>query len=280
VDPAIRVLLVDDEEQFVLNLAKLLKTRGFDVATAFDGFDAVETVRNQSGFDVVVLDVKMPGKDGMATLREIKQLAPGIEVIMFTGHATLSSGIQAMREGAYDYLMKPCDIEDLIAKIERAYDVECIKRQPVLWPRNKVEEIIYYSFGQLDPNDSLDMALEMFRRESRETATETLFVLDRENRLQGFVVKQDLVQAARELCPEFSLTWAELCENPQWLPPKKLRHIMHADTITTYPEERLTDAAHRMITHKFPSMPVVRHGKVIGVVRLPDIFRYVEHEIE
>lgn len=139
---SIRVLLVDDEERFVLNLARLLEFRGFKVSTALDGFKALEALeKKDEGFDVVVLDVKMPGMDGITTLGKIKKKFPDIEVIMLTGHATLESGLQCIREGAFDYLMKPCDIEDITKKIKEACEVERIKSRPMLWPRNPVKEI-------------------------------------------------------------------------------------------------------------------------------------------
>src|SRR5512134_3171295 len=149
----IRVLLVDDEERFVQNLAKLLRSRGFEVATALDGAAGAAAVEKKDGFDVVLLDVKMPGMDGIETLRRIKDLSPDTEVIMLTGHADVETGIEAMREGALDYLMKPCDIEDLVAKIIEAHEIEDIRRRPVLWPRRLVKEITCPSFIRLDTED-------------------------------------------------------------------------------------------------------------------------------
>ena len=276
----IRVLIVDDEEQFTLNLARILVSRDFDVTTAFSGFKAVDTVRDEDDFDVIILDVKMPGMDGVATLKEIKKLSPDTEVIMLTGHATLDSGIQAIREGAYDYLMKPCDIEDLAEKIREAYGVESIKRHPVLWPRNKVEEIIQFSFKKLAPEDPLVRALDLFGQESGETTAETLFILDSEDRLQGLVSKRDLIDEAQKAHPELSLTWTGLSQHPEWLPRKRLIEIMRPETMTTYPEESLTDAAFRMIKSNIRSIPVVKEGKTVGIVRMRDIFQYIEHEIE
>lgn len=276
----IHVLLVDDEEQFVLNLGKLLESRGFKMSTAFDGFQAVDAVQNTEGFDVIVMDVKMPGMDGITALKRIKQLAPATEVIMLTGHATLKSGIQAIREGAFDYLMKPCDIEDLTAKIQEAYAVETIKRHPVLWPRNKVEELVCYTFERLDPDSRLPDALEVFKQENGARAAETAYILDNEDRLLGFITRRDLIEAARETCPEFSLTWTALRENPDWLPPKRLRHVMHSRILYCRSDELLSDVAHQMITNKFRTMPVIDQGKVVGVVRLQDIFLHLEHEIE
>ncbi len=115
-----KVLLVDDEKDFVEVLAERLEARGFEVRQAYNGDDAISLL-NQQDADVVVLDVLMPGKDGVETLREIKRLKPITEVIMLTGHATVESAIEGMKLGAYDYMMKPTETEDLVAKINRAY---------------------------------------------------------------------------------------------------------------------------------------------------------------
>jgi two-component system, OmpR family, response regulator CpxR len=116
----VKVLLVDDEPQFVEVLAERLVARGFNVQTALTGDEGLAKLQEQEA-DVVILDVQMPGRDGVETLREIKRIKPLIEVIMLTGHATIESGIQGLKLGAYDYLMKPTDTEDLVAKILRAY---------------------------------------------------------------------------------------------------------------------------------------------------------------
>jgi DNA-binding response OmpR family regulator len=116
----VKVLLVDDEPQFVEVLAERLEARGFTVQTALTGDEGLAKLQEQEA-DVVILDVQMPGRDGVETLREIKRIKPLIEVIMLTGHATIESGIQGLKLGAYDYLMKPTDTEDLVAKILRAY---------------------------------------------------------------------------------------------------------------------------------------------------------------
>ena len=116
----VKVLLIDDEPQFVEVLAERLEARGFSVQTALSGDQGLAKLQEQEA-DVVVLDVQMPWRDGVETLREIKRIKPLIEVIMLTGHATIESGIQGLKLGAYDYLMKPTDTEDLVAKILRAY---------------------------------------------------------------------------------------------------------------------------------------------------------------
>jgi two-component system response regulator CpxR len=116
----IKVLLVDDEKEFVDALAERLEIRDFQVAKAYSADEALETIGAED-VDVVVLDVLMPGKDGLTALREIKKLKPIIEVIMLTGNATVPSAIEGLQSGAYDYLMKPTETKDLIEKIALAY---------------------------------------------------------------------------------------------------------------------------------------------------------------
>ncbi len=114
------VLLVDDEEPFVETLTRRLVKRGLDIKEAFSGQAALERLKEYSNFEVVILDVKMPGMDGIETLKAIKSQYPLVEVIMLTGHATAESAIEGMKLGAFDYLMKPCDIDLLVAKVEDA----------------------------------------------------------------------------------------------------------------------------------------------------------------
>ncbi len=116
----VRVLLVDDEEQFVETLAQRLEARDYAVATAFNGDQALDYVKAKE-VDVIILDVLMPGLTGIDTLRAIKKIRPITEVIMLTGHATVETAIEGMKLGAFDYLMKPTEITDLVAKIIQAH---------------------------------------------------------------------------------------------------------------------------------------------------------------
>jgi len=114
------ILLVDDEEAFVETMIKRLNKRGFDILSAHTGQDALDQLSRHRGIEVVILDVKMPGLDGIQTLEEIKRRFPITEVIMLTGHATVESAIEGMKLGAFDYLMKPCDMEQLSSKVQAA----------------------------------------------------------------------------------------------------------------------------------------------------------------
>jgi DNA-binding NtrC family response regulator len=126
----ITVLLVDDEIDFQSTMAKRLGKRGLNILRAETGESAIEILKNHS-VDVVVLDVKMPGMDGIETLREIKKLNPLIEVIMLTGHASVEAAIQGMELGAFDYLMKPTEIDELCYKLEDAYRKKNLQEQKI-----------------------------------------------------------------------------------------------------------------------------------------------------
>jgi two-component system, NtrC family, response regulator HydG len=274
-----RVLLVDDEEIFVLNMARLLTFRGFDVSTALDGLTALKSLAEKARFDVVVLDIKMPGMSGLTVLSEIKKVSPQTKVIMLTGHATLDSGIESIRKGAFDYLMKPCEIELLTEKIKEACEVERIRQQPVLWPRNLVKEITWPSFFKLYVHDPLSKALDVFRRRPGGPAKENLYVLDADDRFAGIVNRRSLLEAARRSHPQENIEWRDLFERPELLPQIALGDIMQTEyPITTDPEENLTVLAQRMIENNIRAMPVVEDGKVEGFIRLQDIFKYVERE--
>ena len=116
----VSVLLVDDEKDFVETLAERLETRGFKVNRAFSGDECLAAIRKDH-IDVVILDVLMPGKDGIETLREIKRTNPLIEIMMLTGHGTIDTAIKGLQLGAHDYLNKPTETKELVEKILRAY---------------------------------------------------------------------------------------------------------------------------------------------------------------
>jgi len=118
--PMANVLLVDDEVPFVEAMSRRLKKRDINVLTSFNGFEALGVLEEDRSVEVVILDVKMPGMDGIETLGEIRKKFPLVEVIMLTGHATVETGIEGMKLGAFDYLMKPCDMDVLIDKLKEA----------------------------------------------------------------------------------------------------------------------------------------------------------------
>jgi len=114
-----KVLLVDDEEEFVETLAERMRNRGMDVETSTSGRDALDLI-DEDSFDVVVLDLKMPGMDGLEALARIKKRRPEIQVVLLTGHATVEKSVEAMKQGALEFLEKPIDLSKLAEVIHHA----------------------------------------------------------------------------------------------------------------------------------------------------------------
>ncbi|MBA4356144.1 MAG: response regulator [Humidesulfovibrio sp.] len=117
----IKILLVDDEIDFVETMAKRFGIRKMPIDTAKSGQEALDALATRA-YDVVILDVRMPGMDGLETLRQIREKNPLTEVIMLTGHASLEAGMQGMNLGAYDYVLKPADFDDLLDKVRKAFE--------------------------------------------------------------------------------------------------------------------------------------------------------------
>ncbi len=115
----VNVLVVDDEEDFVEILSLRLKDAGEKVHEAFSGKTCLKQLETHA-IDVVILDIKMPGMDGIQTLREIKRRHPLVEVILLTGHGTTETAVEGMKQGAFDYLLKPADFTELLDKIAAA----------------------------------------------------------------------------------------------------------------------------------------------------------------
>ena len=118
---AMKMMLVDDEERFLATTKKLLAKKGYDVHTAESGAEALNILAAKT-VHVVILDVKMPGMNGIETLKAIKKNFPLVEVIMLTGHGTVESAVDGLKSGATDFLNKPADMDELLAKAQEAYE--------------------------------------------------------------------------------------------------------------------------------------------------------------
>ncbi len=145
----LQLLLVDDEERFLSTTRTLLEKRGVVTHTAAGGKEALR-ILEKNRIDVVVLDVKMPDMDGIETLRLIKQRFPLVEVVMLTGHASIDSAVDGMRLGAFDYLMKPCDISDMLKKVREAFIKKQVTEEKI--QKLKVERIISHPMAVFEKN--------------------------------------------------------------------------------------------------------------------------------
>ncbi len=133
----VTLLMVDDEQPFLDTLGKRLEKRGLTIFKVYSGKDALAELTQNDSVEVVILDVKMPEMDGIETLMAIKQKFPLIEVIMLTGHATVESAIDGMKLGAFDYLMKPCDIDSLVEKVRDAAHKKRVHDEKIMQARLK-----------------------------------------------------------------------------------------------------------------------------------------------
>jgi DNA-binding NtrC family response regulator len=128
-----KILLVDDEAEFVEALAKRMKARGMQVEIAGDGQTALDVVCS-GNFTAIVLDLKMPGMDGIETLKKLKELNSDLQIILLTGHGSIREGVDAIKLGAVDFLEKPADFQELMEKIEQA------KARKMLLVEKRIEE--------------------------------------------------------------------------------------------------------------------------------------------
>ncbi len=125
-----RVLVIDDEVDFVETIVKRLRDRGLEAEGALSGPEGLQLLDNKE-FDVIILDVKMPKMNGIETLREIKKKSPLVEVIMLTGHGSVESGIQGLQLGAFNFVMKPVPLNELLKQMTQAYERKLIEEERV-----------------------------------------------------------------------------------------------------------------------------------------------------
>jgi DNA-binding NtrC family response regulator len=140
----IRILLVDDEEDLVEYMSKRILKEGFYVKACFSGEQALEAAK-QADFDVAVVDLKMPGMDGVETQKRLRQIQPFLQCIVLTGHGSIESALESGREDAFEYLLKPVDYEALMDKIRKAYKQKEIMQGAKF--RHELEKIYIAGLG-------------------------------------------------------------------------------------------------------------------------------------
>lgn len=116
-----QILVVDDEERFRTTLRKMLTAQGLEVVSLGSGREALAELKTRP-YDVIILDIRMPDMSGIDTLAEIKKTSPDTEVIILTGHASMDAALEIIKLGGYDYLLKPCPLEELMLKIDAAFE--------------------------------------------------------------------------------------------------------------------------------------------------------------
>jgi len=134
-----KILLVDDDAEFAKALAERMESRGLDVDTAESGTSALEQIE-KSSYDAIILDLAMPGLDGIETLKRLLKRQPELQIILLTGHATLEKGIEAVKIGAADFLEKPADFKKLMEMIKKAKDQKMLLVEDKI--ENKIKDIL------------------------------------------------------------------------------------------------------------------------------------------
>ena len=284
----IKILLVDDEKHFLESLTKRLKRRKQYVKTAESGSEALAQMGNES-FDVVILDVKMPGMDGIEVLQKIKRGFPDTEVIMFTGHATIESGLEGVRFGALDYLMKPTDIEILMAKLEAAYEHKTereLKIHDAEFERDRgliIEEITLKDVIQRDiPNvyadTSLADAVRTFKKKPGAPVAEQLYVINDSEELVGKVRRKHILRAVipifqkEKIITGDDLTWNEFLKKGTGpVATMPVGKIMNKEVKSLGADAQVLETVKFMIDNNLAVLPVVEGKKLLGTVRIYDL---------
>jgi len=291
----IKVLMVDDEEQFRSTTKKILNKKGFETILAGSGEEAIEKLKENP--DVVILDIKMPGMDGHQALNEMKKLSPELPVIMLTGHGALPSAREALVEGAFDYLTKPCDIDLLSSKIKDAYlhgkepnDIEEKRVMGVMIPINEYTTLNWHQTIE----DAIDQLRESFASKistSRimETGHRSVLVVDDEKNVTGIMTIRDLLKLI--MPPYLSAPKPSMADSVQYSPmfwdgmfsktitqkaTTKLKDVMSPDPFTIDGAASLMEAAYMMVDKKVRRLVVMIAGEVAGVIREQELFFEIE----
>ena len=286
----IKVLMVDDEAQFRTTTEKILTRRGFSTVMAESGEDAVEKLAENP--DVIVLDIRMPGMDGHQTLHEIKKQLPDIPVIILTGHGALPSAREALEQGAYDYLAKPCDIDLLAIKITEAHRYG---RKGTGAQEQTVGDVMVplEDYTTLEADHTIAEAVIALRNSfaagistSRimETGHRSILVLDGNREVIGILAIIDLLNA---LMPDYLNTpkpstadsvqyspmfWSGMfTREVEQLASQKIGYFMSPAPVTLKADANLMEAAYTMIQLGQRQLAVIADSKVVGLIREQDL---------
>ncbi|MBU0973527.1 MAG: response regulator [Proteobacteria bacterium] len=294
----IKILMVDDEKRFRDTTKKILSKKGFDTILAENGEDALGKIAQEP--DVVILDIKMPGMDGHETLKKIKKMKPELPVIMLTGHGEKPSARQALVEGAFDYLAKPCDIDLLAEKIKEACHLtnkmytSCVQNEnqilDVMIPFSEYttineEKTIQDAINELKESFSAKLATSRLM----ETGHRSILVVDRNNQINGILTIRNLLEM---LMPGYlSAGKPSLADSIEYSPMfwkgmfskgiqdmknKCISEVMSPSPISIDGNSNLMEAAYLMLQNNERRLLVKVSDKIVGVIREQDLFFEME----
>jgi DNA-binding response OmpR family regulator len=287
--------MVDDEQRFRDTTQKILSKKGFETILAESGEDALEKIVQNP--DVVILDIKMPGMDGHETLAQIKKSHPDLPVIMLTGHGAKPSARQALVEGAFDYLTKPCDIDLLAEKIKEACrqkDRSGSDEEPQV--SDVMIPISHYT--TIDETKTIQEAITALKlsfvsklatNQLMETGHRSILVVDAQGRVNGILTIRDMLEM---IMPAYlSAPKPSLADSIEYSPmfwnnmfsvgikqmkTKRIREVMSPSPLSIDGKANLMEAAYMMVFHNQRRLIVTVSGKTAGVIREQDLFFEME----
>lgn len=291
----IKVLLVDDEKRFRISTEKVLRRRGYEVLLASDGEEAIIKMAEEP--DVVILDIKMPGKDGIEVLGDIKKAHPKMPVIMLTGHGSQDSAQDALAKGAYDFLAKPCDMDILAAKINEAFR----HREGAPAAKESLAGDVMIpleDYTSLSQDSTVREAVEKLHQSFAarsgamsvmETGHRSVLVTGLGGEVTGIL---SILELLRGLMPAYlsypkpstadaiqysPLFWRGLFSRElKKLADKKLSQLMSPAPTSIDASASLLEAAYTLVQNGERRLLVVRQGKPVGVLREQDLFFEME----
>jgi CheY-like chemotaxis protein len=291
----IKVLMVDDEVQFRQTTRKILNRKGFDTVIAGNGEEALAKLSEKP--DVVVLDVNMPGMDGHQVLREIKKRHPLLPVIMLTGHGQLQSAQTALKEGAHDYLSKPCDIDLLASKIKDAGRPDAVTTRVA---KKKVGDVMIplEDYTIVKEHDTVRTAVQALRQSfaskvstSRlmETGHRSVLVFNDAGKMTGLIAITDLLSGMMPayLSAPMPSTADSIRYSPMFwrgmfsravkdIADKPVVSLMQSAPEAIDEEDNLMAAAYAMLTNNARRLIVQRKGRTVGIIREQELFFEIE----
>ncbi len=294
----IKVLMVDDEKRFRDTTKKILNKKGFETIVAESGEDALEKMDQNP--DVVILDIKMPGMDGHETLEKIKEIKSDLPVIMLTGHGAMPSAKEALGQGAFDYLSKPCDINLLAEKIKEACQIKDKSSLPR--ERSVVDIMIPIAeYSTIEEDKSIKDAINLLKRSfitrmatSRlmETGHRSILVVNKSNQVQGTLTIRDLMEM---IMPGYlSAPKPSLADSIEYSPMfwkgmftmgiQSMKDTPLIDVMSPSPpaidgKANLMEAAYLMLEASQRRLTVTMSGKTVGVIREQELFFEMERII-
>ena len=291
----IKVMMVDDETRFREVTSTLLNRKGFETTIAASGEEAISIIEKNPQ-DVVVLDVKMEGMDGHATLAEIKKISPETQVIMLTGHGNLESAVSSRDLAAFDYLNKPCDIDLLAIKINEAY---AVRQSKVQQAEKKVKDIMtgIENYSSVSVNTTVKEAILQLMNSLtelvsssriREAGHRSLLVFDEKKNLVGLLSIKDLIKGVRPFY--LSVPRSSMAESVRFshvmtsgwdglftiqlkaLADKKVGELTLESTPMIDEDSNLMEVAEMLFKTKQTRLIVTSGKKVVGILREQDLF--------